>query len=87
ALRTLFVNDSSSARPDGSMQVKDIFWFKHSSKIGDVSSAKVFELLKYEKIDAVESSTTYEDYNIHLDEERLDEFRQKGLEVEIIEGM
>lgn len=27
SLRTLFVNDSSSARPEGSMDVKEIYWF------------------------------------------------------------
>ncbi|MEG2717677.1 MAG: type I-C CRISPR-associated protein Cas7/Csd2, partial [Eubacterium sp.] len=29
ALRTLFENDSSSARPDGSMEVKNVYWWKH----------------------------------------------------------
>ena len=27
ALRTLFVNDMSSARPEGSMEVKNVYWF------------------------------------------------------------
>ena len=33
-LRTLFVNDSSSARPDGSMEVVKVFWWEHNCKIG-----------------------------------------------------
>jgi len=41
ALRTLFENDVSSARPDGSMAVKSLVWWKHSCASGDVSSAKV----------------------------------------------
>lgn len=85
SLRTLFINDSSSARPDGSMEVKDIFWFKHSSKIGDVSSAKIKGLLKYNQDQTMKSS--YEAYDIHLDEEKLKEFQALGLTVEHIEGM
>jgi len=41
ALRTLFENDASSARPEGSMAVEKLIWWKHSSASGDLSSAKV----------------------------------------------
>jgi CRISPR-associated protein Csd2 len=41
ALRTLFENDVSSARPDGSMAVKQLVWWEHSCASGDVSSATV----------------------------------------------
>lgn len=41
ALRTIFMNDVSSARPDGSMEVVRLFWWRHSNKIGQYSSAKV----------------------------------------------
>ena len=40
-LRTLFINDVSSARPDGSMEVRRIYWWEHDCKIGQYSSAKV----------------------------------------------
>ena len=40
-LRTLFVNDASSARPDGSMEISKLFWFRHNCKVGQYSSAKV----------------------------------------------
>lgn len=43
ALRTLFVNDCSSARPDGSMEIAKLFWFKHNCKIGQYSSKKVHD--------------------------------------------
>ena len=39
ALRTLFVNDSSSARPDGSMEVCKVYWWKHNCPMGQYSSA------------------------------------------------
>lgn len=40
-LPRLFENDASSARPDGSMEVAEVFWWEHDSKAGRYSSAKV----------------------------------------------
>lgn len=48
AFRTMFENDTSSARPDGSMAVKNLIWWTHSCEHGDVSSAKVHKSLKIE---------------------------------------
>ena len=45
ALKTLFVNDASSARPEGSMEVKEVIWWKHNSPSGQYSSAKVHRSL------------------------------------------
>ncbi|EPE60578.1 CRISPR-associated, CT1132 family protein [Exiguobacterium sp. S17] len=39
-LVTLFENDASSARPEGSMEVHKVYWWEHSSKLGQYSSAK-----------------------------------------------
>lgn len=41
ALVTLFENDCSSARPEGSMQVCRVYWWKHDSNTPKVSSAKI----------------------------------------------
>ena len=46
ALQTLFVNDVSSARPEGSMEVLKVFWWQHNSPIGQYSSAKVHRSLE-----------------------------------------
>jgi CRISPR-associated protein Csd2 len=46
ALRSLFVNDVSSARPDGSMEVLKVVWWKHNSPIGQYSSAKTHRALR-----------------------------------------
>ncbi|WGS83799.1 type I-C CRISPR-associated protein Cas7/Csd2 [Methylomonas sp. UP202] len=40
-LPRLFEGDASSARPEGSMAVKKVIWWQHSSKAGQYSSAKV----------------------------------------------
>ncbi len=44
-LPRLFENDASSARPDGSMEVLKVFWWRHNSKTGQYSSAKVHRSL------------------------------------------
>ena len=85
ALVTLFENDASSARPEGSMRVRQVFWFTHSSKLGNVSSARVFDLLVADR--SKQDRTSYEDYRIHLDEAKLADYQAKGLEVEILEGL
>jgi len=44
-LPRIFENDASSARPEGSMEVLKVFWWKHSSKAGQYSSARVHRTL------------------------------------------
>jgi len=44
-LPRLFENDASTARPEGSMEVVKLIWWKHSSKAGKYSSAKVHRSL------------------------------------------
>ncbi|MEK3731650.1 MULTISPECIES: type I-C CRISPR-associated protein Cas7/Csd2 [Paenibacillus] len=77
ALITLFENDSSSARPEGSMEVHKVYWWNHSSKLGQYSSAKVHRSLtvRSETVDP----KSFDDYTIELEE--LD-----GLNVEVIDG-
>lgn len=84
ALKTIFVNDASSARPDGSMEVKEIFWFEHSCKVGDVSSAKIKSLIEWDK---EKEHNRYEDYNIRIDAEKLEEYKKQGLELTIMQGL
>ena len=79
-LRTLFVNDSSSARPDGSMEVVKLYWFKHNCKDGQYSSAKVHRSVEIHLKDGVSYPKELEDYVITLN-------KLEGLEVEEIEGM
>ena len=86
SLRTLFVNDASSARPEGSMDVKDIYWFEHPTKTGVLSSSKVFDLLQYNEIGLLEAKK-YEDYEIRLDEEKRAHAESLGLVVEHSRGL
>lgn len=65
ALRTLFVNDSSSARPDGSMEVCKVYWWKHNCPVGQYSSAKVHRLIKISA--RTDDPKEFEDYDIVID--------------------
>ena len=49
ALKTLFENDASSARPEGSMEVCRLYWWQHDEKIPAVSSAKIQRGFSYNK--------------------------------------
>lgn len=46
ALRTLFRNDATSARPDGSMEVVKLVWWEHNCPVGQYSAAKVHRSLR-----------------------------------------
>ena len=62
ALITLFENDASSARPDGSMEVHRVFWWEHKSKLGQYSSAKVHRSLRVTLKEGVEEAKSADDY-------------------------
>ncbi len=79
-LRSLFTNDASAARPDGSMEVVKLFWWKHNCKDGQYSSAKVHRSVHAALKDGVEIPSSADDYVITVDE--LD-----GLVPEIIDGV
>lgn len=79
-LRTLFVNDASSARPDGSMEVVKLFWWKHNCKEGQYSSARVHRSVRIAQKDADAIPSCAEDYDIRLEP-------LPGLEPEIIDGI
>jgi CRISPR-associated protein Csd2 len=44
-LPRLFENDASSARPDGTMQVLNVYWWRHNCKAGQYSAARVHQSL------------------------------------------
>ena len=80
ALKTLFENDCSSARPDGSMQVCRLYWWKHDSKTPKYSSAKVHNTLHIQQKDPNKRPAAFSDYDITLD-------TLEGLEPEVFDLM
>lgn len=87
ALRTLFVNDASSARPEGSMEVKSLYWFTHPEKLGVASSAKIHSMVEARLREGVIKPQSFSDYEIRLNESELSYYKEKGLKVEVIEGV
>lgn len=80
ALRTLFVNDASSARPDGSMELVKLYWWTHACRDGQYSSARVHRLLQVQPRDGVTLPTSLDDYDIVLNE-------LPDLACEVLEGL
>ena len=79
-IRTLFVNDASSARPDGSMEVVKLYWWKHNCKDGQYSTAKVHRSLVVTQKEENGVPSCVEDYTITLQP-------LEGLDVEVIDGV
>ena len=86
ALRTLFRNDASSARPEGSMEVCKVYWWTHNSNNGQFSSARVHRSVG-ERIRVKEGITepkSIKDYEIPSQADI--EASLPGLVCEIIDG-
>lgn len=79
-LCTLFVNDSSASRPDGSMTVQKVYWWQHNCRDGQYSSGKVLNSVSIKLKDGITTPRSFEDYNISLN-------ALPGLEPEIIDGI
>ena len=79
-LRTLFVNDASSARPEGSMEMVKLYWFRHNCKDGQYSSAKVHRSVQAELTASDALPACAEDYMITVEP-------LAGLEPEILDGI
>ena len=77
-LPRLFEGDASSARPEGSMAVEKVIWWKHNSKSGQHSSARVHRSLRQH----IESGKPIDSQ--HIKDSLLSAL--PDLEPEIIEG-
>ncbi|WP_461212780.1 type I-C CRISPR-associated protein Cas7/Csd2 [Lacticaseibacillus sp. GG6-2] len=93
ALRTLFVNDSSAARPEGSMAVLKLVWWEHDSEIGKLAPYLVHAATKVKNPMAVEKGELfagnqgrYQDADFTKVEVTVDDPQIDGLHVEVIDG-
>lgn len=67
ALLTLFENDCSSARPEGSMEVCRLYWWEHECAMPKVPTAKIHKSVKISLKDSVDNPTSFDDYVIELE--------------------
>lgn len=83
ALKTLFVNDASSARPEGSMEVYKIYWWAHNTNNGQYSSAKVHRSVetRVKVKNGVLEPKSIDDYEIPTKEEIEKELPELAVEV------
>ncbi|GAA3624690.1 type I-C CRISPR-associated protein Cas7/Csd2 [Secundilactobacillus similis DSM 23365 = JCM 2765] len=65
ALTTLFVNDSSSARPEGSMAVLKLIWWEHSTMLGKVPPYVLHESVK---VEVPESARKFDEVKISIED-------------------
>lgn len=79
-IATMFVNDASAARPEGSMEVIKLYWFKHNCKDGQYSSAQVHRSVKVRLKDSCTIPRSVHDYDISVDE-------LYGLDYEDVKGV
>lgn len=80
-LLTLFENDASSARPEGSIYVNKLYWFKHNSSSGQYSAVKVHRSINLEVIYPEISS--FDRYKIK--EDSLEGFKREEISDELVE--
>lgn len=77
-LKTLFENDASSARPEGSMEVCRLYWWKHNNKVGQFSTAQVHRSVNAVLKNPDKMPNSFDDYDIQYKP-------LKGLEPEVYE--
>ncbi len=75
----LFDNDSSSARPEGSMEVNKVVWWEHPASTGKYSSAKVHRALQVGVKEGITDPKGIDDYDISIAE-------LEGIKTEVYEG-
>ena len=68
ALKTLFENDASSARPEGSIEVRRLYWWQHTDKTPVASSGRIQRAFNI--VPTKDKPAKFEDYDIewHLDD-------------------
>lgn len=62
SLRTLFENDASAARPEGSMEVCRMYWWQHAEKTPAASSGRIQK--SFQITTKVNRPSRFEDYEI-----------------------
>lgn len=69
AIMNMFEVDHSAAR--GKMATRELVIFKHDSEFGNAPAHKLFELVKAEKKDGVDTPRSYSDYTVSVDTDHL----------------
>lgn len=57
-------HDESAARPEGSMEVRKMYWWKHEEPFLATSSARIIRNMECELKDGIDQPRKFEDYEI-----------------------
>lgn len=79
AIVNIFRNDSSSARPDGTMCMERLYWWEHNTAYGNFPTYAVHNSVKIRRREGIEVPLGYEDYIV--EHETLD-----GVSLQILGG-
>lgn len=71
AIINMFEHDHSAAR--GKMTVRELIVFKHSNKMGDCSSYKLFDAVQVKHKDGVDNPMSYDDYEVIIHKDNIPE--------------
>lgn len=69
AIMNMFEVDHAAAR--GKMATRELIVFKHDSELGNAPAYKLFDLVKAERREGVDTPRAYSDYNVSVDEAAL----------------
>lgn len=67
AICSMFENDASSARPEGTIDIKTVYWWVHDKANGQYPSSKVHGSLKIKLKENVDEPMSFDDYTITLE--------------------
>lgn len=65
AIITLFENDASAARPEGSMNVERVYWWKHNSNLGQYSTVQVHRSVDVHLKEGIIMPKSLDDYEVN----------------------
>jgi CRISPR-associated protein Csd2 len=69
AVQNMFTFDRSAAR--GEMAMRGVYVFSHESGLGNAPSHKLFEKIRVNRIEGIESPRNFHDYGVEVDEAEL----------------
>lgn len=69
AIMNMFEVDHAAAR--GKMATRELIVFKHDSELGNAPAYKLFDLVKAERREGVDTPRAYSDYNVSVEEAAL----------------
>lgn len=71
AMENAFQFDQSAARPAGSMSTRKLILFKHSNRLGQAPSHKLFDAVSVSRKEGVEVPRAFSDYQVNINRELI----------------